>query len=91
MTGSIHQFKLLKRLSGEDEVVVCSGEPTMSEYDLERSIEEFETRCYNGMQEAMKTVEGLGIEYDEDVICDVCRLVSEFLSHCRLYIKFVNW
>ena len=25
----------------------------------------------------MATEEGLGIEYDEDVICDVCRAVSK--------------
>ena len=24
----------------------------------------------------MKTEEGMGIEYDEDVVCDVCRSVS---------------
>jgi len=39
-------------------------------------METLETRCYDGMQEAMKTVAGLGIEYDEDIICDVCRDVS---------------
>ncbi len=32
------------------------------------------------MEHAMATEEGLGIEYDEDVICDVCRAVSS-LSH----------
>ena len=39
-------------------------------------MEELEKQCYDGMQAAMKNIEGLGIEYDEDVICDVCRSVS---------------
>ncbi len=28
------------------------------------------------MKTMIKTVEGLGIEYDENVVCDVCRCVS---------------
>ena len=28
------------------------------------------------MQTMIKTVQGLGIEYDENVVCDVCRSVS---------------
>ena len=39
-------------------------------------MEALETRCYNNMQNMIKTVEGLGIEYDEDVVCDVCKSVS---------------
>lgn len=45
---------------------------------MERVMEQLETQCYDGMQEAMKTVEGLGIEYDEDIVCDVCRSVGSF-------------
>lgn len=33
-------------------------------------------QCSNRFQDALKTEKGLGIEYDEDVICDVCRSVS---------------
>lgn len=36
-------------------------------------MEEFERRCYDKMSHAMETEEGLGIEYDEDVVCDVCQ------------------
>lgn len=36
-------------------------------------MEEFERRCYDNMTHAMETEEGLGIEYDEDVVCDVCQ------------------
>ena len=44
----------------------------MSEWWMEKVMEEFETRCYD----AIKTAEGLGMEYDEDTVCDVCRSVS---------------
>lgn len=29
--------------------------------------------CWEKIQAIIKTEEGLGIEYDENVICDVCR------------------
>lgn len=40
---------------------------------MERVMEELEHRCHNNMSHAMETEEGLGIEYDEDVVCDVCQ------------------
>ena len=33
-------------------------------------------QCHEKMTAVMKTEEGMGIEYDEDVVCDVCRSVS---------------
>lgn len=36
-------------------------------------LEELETQCHQNMARAIETQEGLGIEYDEDVVCDVCR------------------
>lgn len=36
-------------------------------------LEELETLCHQNMVRAIETQEGLGIEYDEDVVCDVCR------------------
>lgn len=33
-------------------------------------------QAYVNFQEAIKSEEGLGVEYDEDAICDVCRSVS---------------
>lgn len=33
-------------------------------------------RCWEKVQAIIKEEEGLGIEYDENVICDVCRSVS---------------
>ncbi|XP_029982739.1 protein Jade-1 [Sphaeramia orbicularis] len=47
--------------------------PTLDEITMERVMEEFEHRCYENMTHAVETEEGLGIEYDEDVVCDVCQ------------------
>ncbi|XP_062413152.1 protein Jade-1 isoform X3 [Pungitius pungitius] len=47
--------------------------PPLDEITMERVMEEFERRCHDNMTHAMETEEGLGIEYDEDVVCDVCR------------------
>lgn len=40
---------------------------------MERVLEELEHRCHENMTHAVETEEGLGIEYDEDVVCDVCQ------------------
>ncbi|XP_058297201.1 E3 ubiquitin-protein ligase Jade-2 isoform X5 [Hylobates moloch] len=47
--------------------------PELDELTLERVLEELETLCHQNMARAIETQEGLGIEYDEDVVCDVCR------------------
>eukprot|EP00066_Takifugu_rubripes_P029221 XP_011618487.1 PREDICTED: protein Jade-1 [Takifugu rubripes] len=47
--------------------------PPLDEITMERVMEEFEHRCHENMTHAMETEEGLGIEYDEDVVCDVCQ------------------
>ncbi|XP_053290708.1 protein Jade-1 isoform X2 [Pleuronectes platessa] len=47
--------------------------PLLDEITMERVIEELEHRCHENMTHATETEEGLGIEYDEDVVCDVCR------------------
>ncbi|OXB76696.1 UNVERIFIED_CONTAM: hypothetical protein H355_008735 [Colinus virginianus] len=53
---------------------MCPAEkPELDEITLERVLEELETMCYENMNIAIETEEGLGIEYDEDVVCDVCR------------------
>ena len=48
----------------------------LQEWEMEKIMEELESQCYTNMQQMIKTVEGLGIEYDENVVCDVCRSVS---------------
>nr|XP_046269435.1 protein Jade-1 isoform X2 [Scatophagus argus]XP_046269436.1 protein Jade-1 isoform X2 [Scatophagus argus]XP_046269437.1 protein Jade-1 isoform X2 [Scatophagus argus]XP_046269438.1 protein Jade-1 isoform X2 [Scatophagus argus]XP_046269439.1 protein Jade-1 isoform X2 [Scatophagus argus] len=47
--------------------------PPLDEITMERVVEEFEHCCHENMTHAMETEEGLGIEYDEDVVCDVCQ------------------
>ncbi|KAM4738608.1 protein Jade-3 [Anableps anableps] len=49
------------------------GEVPIDELTMERAMEALERQCHDNMKHAIETVEGLGIEYDEDVICDVCR------------------
>ncbi|XP_058515203.1 protein Jade-3 isoform X2 [Ochotona princeps] len=49
------------------------GYDPVDENLLEKAIEAMERRCHENMSHAIETEEGLGIEYDEDVICDVCR------------------
>ncbi|XP_056586704.1 protein Jade-1 [Triplophysa dalaica] len=47
--------------------------PELDELSMEQVLVELESRCEENMQRAIETEEGLGIEYDEDVVCDVCR------------------
>ncbi len=50
-----------------------SALPELDELTMEQVLVELESRCQQNMQQAIETQEGLGIEYDEDVVCDVCR------------------
>ncbi|KAM4619749.1 protein Jade-1 [Polymixia lowei] len=47
--------------------------PELDELTMESVLVELESVCDEKMQQAIETEEGLGIEYDEDVVCDVCR------------------
>ncbi|XP_039256142.2 uncharacterized protein LOC120332878 [Styela clava] len=51
----------------------CLGSTALDEFTMEIIMEELETQCHENMQLAIKTKEGLGIEYDENIVCDVCR------------------
>uniref|UniRef100_A0A8C8EGA7 Protein Jade-1 n=1 Tax=Oncorhynchus tshawytscha TaxID=74940 RepID=A0A8C8EGA7_ONCTS len=55
-----HQFTLM-------------GMAVLDETTMERAMEEFERRCYDRMRHPIATEEGFGMEYEEDVVCDVCR------------------
>lgn len=55
---------------------VYLGLPKIKDDQFERVMEELEMRCWEKVQTIIKEEEGLGIEYDENVICDVCRSVS---------------
>ncbi|XP_068620016.1 PHD finger protein rhinoceros [Battus philenor] len=50
-----------------------AGATAITEDQLEKVIEDLEVRTWDKIQTIMKSEEGLGIEYDENVICDVCR------------------
>ncbi|XP_054611066.1 protein Jade-1 isoform X2 [Dunckerocampus dactyliophorus] len=47
--------------------------PELDELTMEVVVVELERVCEEKMQQAIEAEEGLGIEYDEDVVCDVCR------------------
>uniref|UniRef100_H3DF93 Jade family PHD finger 2 n=1 Tax=Tetraodon nigroviridis TaxID=99883 RepID=H3DF93_TETNG len=47
--------------------------PELDELTMECVLVELESACEEKMRQAIETEEGLGIEYDEDVVCDVCR------------------
>ncbi|XP_004713250.2 protein Jade-3 isoform X1 [Echinops telfairi] len=49
------------------------GYVTIDETLMEKAMEALECLCHEKMNHAINTQEGLGIEYDADVICDVCR------------------
>lgn len=53
--------------------MVHLGDGPVDELTMERVMEALERQCHDNMNHAIETEEGLGIEYDEDVICDVCR------------------
>ncbi|XP_066153594.1 PHD finger protein rhinoceros [Euwallacea fornicatus] len=50
-----------------------SGLSPVYEDQLERVMERLELCCWEKIQSILRNEEGLGIEYDENVICDVCR------------------
>ncbi|KAL4660012.1 protein Jade-2-like [Arapaima gigas] len=47
--------------------------PELDELTMERVMAELERQCEENTRLAIEAEEGLGIEYDEDVVCDVCR------------------
>ncbi|XP_077518959.1 PHD finger protein rhinoceros isoform X2 [Amblyomma americanum] len=49
------------------------GLEPLLELTMEMILEDFETQCFEKLQREIRTEQGLGIEYDEDVVCDVCR------------------
>jgi len=66
-------------------MLVVAGDEMLLEYSMERVIEQLEARCYDGLQQATKMTEGIGIEYDEDVVCDICRSVLIFLFQYKSF------
>lgn len=54
-------------------VISSPAIPELDELTMECVLVELESVCEEKMRQAIETEEGLGIEYDEDVVCDVCR------------------
>lgn len=68
-----------------DNKYVLLGLPKIKDDQFEHVMEELEMRCWEKVQAIIKEEEGLGIEYDENVICDVCRSVSSLLEFILLF------
>lgn len=51
------------------------GSATISELEMERSVEEMERQCWDKINSTLKTDEEQD-EQDDSIICDVCRAVS---------------
>ncbi|PIK41560.1 hypothetical protein BSL78_21587 [Apostichopus japonicus] len=49
------------------------GDTPIDELTMEKIIEQCEIQCQKNIEHAIQTEEGLGIEYDEDICCAVCR------------------
>lgn len=49
------------------------GLEPLPELTMEIILEDFENQCFEKLQREIQAEQGLGIEYDEDVVCDVCR------------------
>ncbi|KAJ8666907.1 hypothetical protein QAD02_008569 [Eretmocerus hayati] len=77
----------LEVLNGER--ALC-GQSSITETQLERVIEELEHRCWDKIQTIVKNEEGLGIEYDENVICDVCRSPDSEEGNEMVFCDFCN-
>lgn len=60
----------LQELNSQREEV---GELPIYEWTMERVVETLEARCHENMEIKKKTEEGLGIEYDEDIVCEICQ------------------
>jgi len=73
------------------------GLPKIKDDQFECVMEELEMRCWEKVQAIVKEEEGLGIEYDENVICDVCRSVSLLFQHIfslrlnNILIHILHW
>lgn len=60
----------LSRVNTELDV---AGIERIGRLDLERLIENFEWQSYESLKTAIDKLQSYSIEYDEDIVCDVCR------------------
>ncbi|RNA01110.1 Jade-3 isoform X3 [Brachionus plicatilis] len=49
-----------------------AGQATISRITFERLVENFELQSHHGLKTAIEKLQSYSIEYDEDIVCDVC-------------------
>lgn len=50
-----------------------AGIDRIGRLDFERIVENFEWQAYESLKSAIDKLQSYSIEYDEDIVCDVCR------------------
>lgn len=63
----------LEALNGER---ALSGLNTVTESEMERTMEEMERQCRNKIHSTLRHTDDIDIGQDDNIICDVCRSVS---------------
>lgn len=73
-----------------EELPAKCGESVMSVYQMECLLSALETRAYDRLLvlASQTHAHALGIEFDEDTVCDVCRSVSVFSFYLPFYSFF---
>jgi len=59
-------------LTRTNEDLSMVGEPEIHEYAMEKFVEEVENKCHEQLQGKIKSVEAAGIEFDDEIACNVC-------------------
>ena len=66
----------LEALNGER---ALSGQPTVTETEMERVVEELEQQCRERISSTLRNTDEVDIAQDDSIICDVCRSVSNLI------------
>lgn len=70
-------------------ITVTAGLDMITEYQLEQAVADFEVQCAEGLAEKMDSVKG--VEFDDTVLCDICRSVRDFLClQCAVLGHLLN-
>ena len=65
----------LEALNGER---ALGGLPTVTESEMERTVEELEKQCREKINSTLRNTDDVDIAQDDSIICDVCRSVSNY-------------
>ena len=66
------------------------GVEQLTRINFERIIENLETQTHENLKEAIRTLESYSIEYDEEVVCDVCRSPDSEISNEMVFCDGCN-